>query len=474
MQYPATTGQPAEAAPALLPAQKIAAEIQKICDGHPDIHKDIVAAFAPFFEQANVWQRQAEKITITGEDDTAGMKRARSLRLTIREERIAYDKKREKVKESALRRSQIIDAVARVIRETIEPIEAGLKEKEDYAEIQAQKRKEILRQNRAAELKNKIAGAFNGDPHFVTATELQLPKQYEESLGDLDESEYAGFTEQVEGAINSVSKKIGRDRSAELDAATRRYSPAAIERTTGNSEYNPDDLGMLTVADFETVKNKLVASLDTAEREITEETRQRAADEAAKKAKADAEAAIASAYMPAPPREETLAEAHAAVEAIMTPPATEEPESGDDREESKADAADGARLNLETEHYAGDTVTFFSYSENYALESTDVKPNTVRELDQSEADKIIRSFQLGHLSRITMIEKENTSTLHPDTRLQTLPSFTAELTSVVAAPFRSCGMKPIVIFSFRHPWKIKDAFSIAIDRAKVNTSSISV
>lgn len=118
--------------------------------------RDLAAAmretFAPFLEQTAEWERKADAIRVTDITQTKEMKLARESRLAIREIRIAIEKARKELKESALKRGQLIDACARALRERLEPIEETLREQEEYVERKEAERKAKLGTDRRAEL----------------------------------------------------------------------------------------------------------------------------------------------------------------------------------------------------------------------------------------------------------------------------------------------------------------------------------
>ena len=92
--------------------------------------------FAPFFERTQEWRDKANAIVVTDATDKESMLRARALRLEIREVRVNTENTRKRLKEDSLRKGKIIDKVAGIIKDALEPIEEQLQSQEDFAKIQ--------------------------------------------------------------------------------------------------------------------------------------------------------------------------------------------------------------------------------------------------------------------------------------------------------------------------------------------------
>ena len=108
-------------------------------------------AFEPFFQRVEDWKEKAMAIKVTNVAQRNEMAQAREARLILRDVRLNAEKTRKELKEDALRYGQSIDAIARMIKTAIEPIEAHLEQQEKFAEIQAAKEREERRQLREFE-----------------------------------------------------------------------------------------------------------------------------------------------------------------------------------------------------------------------------------------------------------------------------------------------------------------------------------
>lgn len=114
--------------------------------------KALLDNFSDYFEIAKEWQKKADELVITDVNQKEEMKLAREGRLFLRQKRISVENMRRQLKEASLREGQAIDAVAKTLKNLIEPIEKDLAEKENYAKIQEEKRINELRQKREDEV----------------------------------------------------------------------------------------------------------------------------------------------------------------------------------------------------------------------------------------------------------------------------------------------------------------------------------
>jgi chemosensory pili system protein ChpA (sensor histidine kinase/response regulator) len=114
---------------------------------------------APFFIQAQEWQ--AKLSTITDAKD------ARESRLLLRKVRVDAEHKKDSLKKTALAYTSAVDACFRLIKATVEPMEATLLEIEKEAERAEALRKTKVRDERAAQL---VAVGF--DPSFTALADI--------------------------------------------------------------------------------------------------------------------------------------------------------------------------------------------------------------------------------------------------------------------------------------------------------------
>lgn len=114
--------------------------------------QDLITAFLPDFSLAWNLSVEAKAINVTDPSQKDEIRKARDMRLQLREVRINSEKRRKALKEDSLRRGQAIDKVAKVITQIAEPAEAKLLELETIAERLEQERRSRVRAERVMQL----------------------------------------------------------------------------------------------------------------------------------------------------------------------------------------------------------------------------------------------------------------------------------------------------------------------------------
>jgi hypothetical protein len=95
-------------------------------------------AFMPFFQQAENMKEKALSINVTSVDQVDEIKRAREMRLTLKNIRVDCEKVRKAHKEESLRKGKAIDGLANIIKYIITPLEEHLDNQEKFVERQRQ------------------------------------------------------------------------------------------------------------------------------------------------------------------------------------------------------------------------------------------------------------------------------------------------------------------------------------------------
>ncbi len=114
--------------------------------------KFILDKFQNYFEMADDWSKQARAIVVTEKLEVENIKKARELRLQIRDRRIALENTRKELKESSLRESRAIDGISNVLKALLIPIEEHLDKQENYAKH----REKEAEDKRRAEIERKM------------------------------------------------------------------------------------------------------------------------------------------------------------------------------------------------------------------------------------------------------------------------------------------------------------------------------
>lgn len=166
----------------------------------PDSALAVKQSFAPCFSRAKEWLEKSKAVTVSDESQTREMKMAREYRLALRDIRLDAEAARKSLKEDSLRRGKAIDGFANILKGMIEPEEERLKQCENFAEIQAAKRKESLRFERAELIQKYVTdiSAYN--------------------LGDMSESD---FNNLLKFAKSDFESKLEAQAKAERDRIER-------------------------------------------------------------------------------------------------------------------------------------------------------------------------------------------------------------------------------------------------------------
>jgi len=150
--------------------------------------------FSNYFEIAATWENKAKTLIVTDVSQKTEMKMAREGRLFLKAKRVDIEKARKELKEQSLREGQTIDAIAKILKNLIEPIEQHLEKQEKFAEIKEKEMKEERKITREA-----------------TLTALNFDYTYTDLLNMPD----IQFDELVLKIENEISAKIEADRLAE-------------------------------------------------------------------------------------------------------------------------------------------------------------------------------------------------------------------------------------------------------------------
>jgi hypothetical protein len=104
----------------------------------------LVHIFAPYAQQIQTLTPDAWDLTVTAEDDHAGMQRAGRMRKALREIRLEAEKLRKQHKEYSLVTGRVVDWFGRQVTGPAARAEAHLEAQEKYAEIKQEERRQAL------------------------------------------------------------------------------------------------------------------------------------------------------------------------------------------------------------------------------------------------------------------------------------------------------------------------------------------
>lgn len=154
--------------------------------------------FTGYFDVAAEWERKTKEIIVTDISQVTEMKMAREARLFLGKKRIEVEKTRKILKEESLKEGQIIDSIARILKNLIEPIERELEGKEKFAELKKAEQLALLKSNRIEKIKQ-----FSGDMNLELYNIELMPDDV--------------FDQFYEGIKNTYNKKIEEEQMVELE-----------------------------------------------------------------------------------------------------------------------------------------------------------------------------------------------------------------------------------------------------------------
>lgn len=179
-------------------------------------------------------------LTIAGVDDKAGYAEVATARKHCKSLRTKVEKRRKELKADALAFSRAVDGRARELREQLEPIENGLKEKED-AYLEAV-RLEKLRAERAALLPERVAALAEYGETRPEAELLEMENHtFAQLLAELQKAKYEAEMIEVRKAARIERERIEALRAA-LDAERQAIAQqrADLEATQANNVLSED------------------------------------------------------------------------------------------------------------------------------------------------------------------------------------------------------------------------------------------
>ncbi len=163
---------------------------------------------------------KALSIVVTDETQIDVMARARVMRLDLREQRIAVEHHRTEKGEYHLRRTQVINGMANVLKELFVPLETHLGEQENFAKIQEEKREAARREA--------------ADKLLVEQEEKDRVKREEEQRLQVQENARlkteAAERDQKEADARAEAQKISDDKAKKARADAERSRQAAVQR----------------------------------------------------------------------------------------------------------------------------------------------------------------------------------------------------------------------------------------------------
>lgn len=186
--------------------------------------KELVEAFGGPFNEVGEILSTYETIKVTDVDQVEEMQKAREMRLALKNARTTVERKRKELKEDSLKTGRAIDAVARFVKETIEPAEQYLEQQEKFRQI----KEEAQRAERLAARTEAIAKV--GDPALYNLRDME-EDAFQQLLIKLEKDEADRVAaERAELEKQEAERKAEAERQAARDAENERLRKEADER----------------------------------------------------------------------------------------------------------------------------------------------------------------------------------------------------------------------------------------------------
>ena len=209
--------------------------------------------FNGFFEEAKKFEAEAKKIKITDVTQVEDMKKARELRLNIKNIRVNAEKVKSQLKEDIIRNGKAIDGVYNVIVALTKPVEQYLDDQEKYVIKIEEARKEKLEFERRTELSQYIDDVTYYDlknmpeegyqqilksAKLAKEAELEAIKKAEEERVELEKKEKVLTTRRIE--LAPFTDFLNQEFSLDIDTTENEYQNALNSAKEIKQKYDDD------------------------------------------------------------------------------------------------------------------------------------------------------------------------------------------------------------------------------------------
>lgn len=271
-----------------------------------DNKKALIEAFGgPFVEAGDILANYKE-LEVTDVTQIKEMAEAREKRLALRKARITVENKRKELKEDSLKTGRAIDAVARFVKDQIEPAEKYLEQQEKFKQLKEE-----------AERAQRLTARTEAIAKFTDPTLYQLDVMAEDTFQELLIKLDHEAVEKVEAERKVEEERVAhdkaeRERQAQIAEENKRLQREAEEQRVANERkiervnavtalgmvwseslqaYKLDDLQITNqdITELNIVKFKIL--LGNVEKKVSEQREAVAAAERAAQAERDAELA---------------------------------------------------------------------------------------------------------------------------------------------------------------------------------------
>lgn len=232
-------------------------EIEEVKDLPKEIKADLQKSFSPLFESAKKWEVAAKEIIVTDIKDVEGMKKARKLRLQLKDIRTETENIRKKLKKESLLKGRAIDGLANLVKFIIVPLEDHLEEQEKFAQIQEKKRLDELEEGRVKKLSEYVEDVSIYD----------LRNMSEEAYTDLLESQKRWFEIKEKQEAEKEEKIRRLNIIIEIEEKVKSWGLGEIESLFANKESLLSSSEAAFTRSIADINSKVAASIEAVKKE---------------------------------------------------------------------------------------------------------------------------------------------------------------------------------------------------------------
>jgi hypothetical protein len=171
--------------------------------------QSLLDSYAEPYKKAKEVIKEAKGIVVTSADQIEEMKKARKVRLQLRDIRVHAENTRKTLKEDSLREGKAIDGMYNIIEALIKPVEKYLEDQEKFAEIQRQKELEKEHERRVELLTPYVPD--------ITVYSLSPQVMSNETFNNLLESSKKAFQAQKEAEKRAEEERIAAEKAKEKE-----------------------------------------------------------------------------------------------------------------------------------------------------------------------------------------------------------------------------------------------------------------
>lgn len=188
-------------------------------------------AFSCYLDLTREWSERAHSIIVTDEGQFREISQAKALRLQIKKARCSVESARKELGEASLRRTQAINAVAKMFRDRLTPLEEHLEKQENFPAIKRAERMEARRVHRFESLSKY-------DPNAGRHNLLDMEDSDFEKLLAEAQSAHAAELARIEAERVAREEKERKDREerARIEAENARLKAEAEAKAKADAE----------------------------------------------------------------------------------------------------------------------------------------------------------------------------------------------------------------------------------------------